>query len=49
MMNKVIQFLFWSRAFEGIREAHRRMCYELGKDDQEREHSYTYVDESYQK
>jgi len=43
MIDRLIHFLFWSKLFEGIREAHRKMCYELGKEDQEREYSYTYI------
>jgi len=49
MINKLIQYLFWSKAFEGIREAHKNMCYELGRYDEEQEYCYTYIDEKYQK
>jgi hypothetical protein len=48
VLNKLIYLLFWSRAFEGVREAHRAMCYEMGKDDQEKELCYTYIDERYE-
>lgn len=47
MFNKLIRYLFWSKSFESIREAHREMCYEQGRYDQEKELSYTYIDERY--
>lgn len=43
MLNRLVHFLFWSKYFQGIREAHRKMCYELGREDQEREYSCTYI------
>lgn len=48
MLNKLIQYLFWCKCFEGVREAHRKMCYEAGKDAKERELCYTYIDERYE-
>ncbi|KZE68553.1 hypothetical protein AV545_02045 [Paenibacillus jamilae] len=33
MFNSIIHKLFWSRAFDEVREAHRKMCYELGVKD----------------
>ncbi|MBE7896072.1 hypothetical protein G7L40_20770 [Paenibacillus polymyxa] len=36
MIQNIIQKIFWSKAFEEIREGHRKMCYELGiKDGQD--------------
>lgn len=49
MINKLIRYLFWSKAFEEVREAHREMCYGLGRYDEEQQFSYTYIDEKYQK
>jgi hypothetical protein len=48
MLTKIINYLFWSKSFEEIREKHKKMCYELGKYDQEREFCYTHIDERYE-
>ncbi|KAF6630665.1 hypothetical protein H6F38_14655 [Paenibacillus sp. EKM208P] len=36
MIHNIIHKIFWSKAFEEVREGHRKMCYELGiKDGQD--------------
>lgn len=48
MISKLINYLFWSKSFESVREAHKEMCYKQGRYDQEREFCYTHIDERYE-